>query len=179
MKGTRARCSQPRRARQPSGPFCATDESAREISEGARRKGRSSEWESERSVATTARTGCEGRDGTRWRIRATVRNAPTWLQDRRRKPDGWYAESEKEGRGRKRELESARRMARGGDGREYYEERRWTKERRRGAAQFSRGSIDASASFVGFRAENADARGLPPPPQRVEYARESGKRGDN
>lgn len=28
---------------------------------------------------------------------------------------------------------------------------------------FSRGSIDASASFVDFRAENADARGRPAP----------------
>lgn len=36
------------------------------------------------------------------------------------------------------------------------------KERRREVASFSRGSIDASASFVDFRAENADARGRPP-----------------
>lgn len=61
-------------------------------------------------------------------------------------------------RARKRERE--RRVAEGKrDGREYYGERRRTKERRRGAAPFSRGSIDASASFVDFRAENADARG--------------------
>jgi len=58
---------------------------------------------------------------------------------------------------RERERKRERRVAKGK--REYYGERRRTKERRRGAAPFCRGSIDASASFVDFRAENADARG--------------------
>lgn len=109
-----------------------------------------------------------GKDATRRDsgIRAGERAAPTWLQDRRRKPaDEWNEMSEKEGRERERDREveskraTERRVAGKEDGREYYGERRRTKERRRGAAPFSRGSIDASASFVDFRAENADARG--------------------
>lgn len=98
-----------------------------------------------------------------WRdekFRTDQQTAPTWLQERERKPiDGWNATGEKEGRDEEREREWQ--SGRGGSGREYYEGRWRTKERRRGVTPFSRGSIDASASLVDFRAENADAHGRP------------------
>lgn len=76
-------------------------------------------------------------------------------------------EREREREETDKENASERERAEGGkarDGREYYGERRGAKERRRGAALFSRGSIDASASFVDFRAENVGAHVRSPPP---------------
>lgn len=77
------------------------------------------------------------------------------------------AEERESERGRETEREKEgreRTLAAGGGGGEstMYGGRQRTKERRRGAAPFSRGgSIDASASFVDFRAENAGARSRP------------------
>lgn len=43
------------------------------------------------------------------------------------------------------------------------EDGEWESDGEEWRRSFSRGSIDASASFVDFRAENADARGRPAP----------------
>jgi len=74
---------------------------------------------------------------------------------------GMQREKRREKTERERERERENDSGRGGSGREYYEGRWRTKERRRGVTPFSRGSIDASASLVDFRAENADAHGRP------------------
>lgn len=144
--------SHPGRARQPSGPLY--DGRIRARNAGGRAQKRKIYRMIAAGSATTVEVGYKD-DATRNFVRASkplqrgCRTADVNPQD------GWNAMIGKE---RERERQSGRR----GDGREYYEGRRRTKERRRGVAPFSRGSIDASASFVDFRAENADARDRPP-----------------